>query len=101
MIYCSTATIAPESSGWIVAWMSSELVQSIPQWPRLRVVGGQAVTISIEPGRGRFGLVCNRNLENVHVTAVIEPDEQPEDKRVDHLLPFPRFAPLSDTKGPG
>jgi len=89
--YYSRAVVGPGSTGFVVAWMSNQLCGAIPQWPRLRVVPGQRLSIAIDPQGGRFGLKCDGDLSKVQVTAVIEPDEQLAGKHVNHLLPFPPF----------
>ena len=89
--YQSKVRLERGVTGWIVGWMSNQLAQALPQWPRLRVVAGQELTVSIEPSGGRFGLRCDSNPANVQVTAIIRPDEQPENKVVEYLLPFPPF----------
>lgn len=91
-IYHSKTIVEPGCSGWIVRWMSNQLTQAFPQWPRLRVEAGQQVTVSIDPSGSGFGLHCDTDPTKVQVCAVIEPDEQPEGKRVDYLLPFPPFS---------
>lgn len=90
-IYYSRAIVGPDTRGFVVAWMSNQLCAAIPQWPRLRVVPGQRLVVAIDPRGGRFGLKCDGDPAKVQVTAVIEPDEQPAGKHVDHLLPFPPF----------
>jgi hypothetical protein len=90
-IYWSKAVVGPGSTGWLVGWGSNQLTARLPQWPRLRVVTGQELFISIDPRGGAFHLLCDTDPARVQVTAVIEPDEQVEEKFTLHLLPFPPF----------
>jgi hypothetical protein len=91
-IYWSKAVVGPGSTGWLVGWGSNQLTARLPQWPRLRIVTGQELLISIDPQGGQFlHLICDTDPARIRVTAVIEPDEQVEGKWTLHLLPFPPF----------
>lgn len=89
--YSSRTIVGPGGTGWLVAWMSNQLTQVLPQWPWLRVIEGQELFIAIDPRGGRFGLKCDSRTEEVRVSALIAPDEQPEGKTSEYLLPFPPF----------
>jgi len=99
-MYYSKTRVGPGGSGWLVAWMSNQLTQVLPQWPWLRVLEGQELWIAIDPRggwiaidsrRGRSGVKCDSKAEDIRVSAVIAPDQQPPDKRSEYLLPFPPF----------
>jgi hypothetical protein len=96
--YESKTRVGPGVSGWIVGWMSNQLTQALPQWPRLRVVEGQELIVSIEPNGGRFGMRCDSDPNNVQVTAIIKPDEQIEGWGTEYLLAFPRFTQSTEEK---
>lgn len=89
--YFTKAVLEPGVTGWIVAWSSNQLTVRLPQWPQLRVVGGQELCIAIDPQGGGFGLVCDSDPAKVQVCAHIEPDKQSEGKWCEWLLPFPPF----------
>lgn len=65
--YCNRTRVGSGGTGWLVAWISNQLTLRQPQWPWLRVA------------------------EDVRVSAVIAPDEQPGDKTLEYLLAFPPF----------
>jgi hypothetical protein len=90
--YYSKATVGPRSAGWLVAWMSNQLTEPWPQWPRLRVVEGQELSVAIDPRGAPFGLKCSATPDTVQICAVIDPDEQSNDRRAEYLLPFPPFT---------
>lgn len=90
-IYYSKTRVGPHGTGWLVGWMSNQLVQVLPQWPWLRVLEGQELWIAIDSRGGRFGLKCDSNADDVRMSALIAPDVQPADKRLECLLPFPPF----------
>lgn len=89
--YCSRTRVGSGGTGWLVAWISNQLTLPEPQWPWLRVIEGQELFIAIDLRGGRFGLKCDSRAEDVRISAVIAPDEQPEDKTLEYLLAFPPF----------
>lgn len=90
--YISKNRVQPHVHGYIVAWMSNQLTDRLPQWPQLRVEPEQEVIVAIDPMGGGFGLRCGTNPETVQVAAVIELDgPRPSGGAREYLLPFTNF----------
>lgn len=62
--------LGKEVNGWIVRWHCNQTVQPLPQWPRIRVTGGQELSIAVQPGE--FGIALD--TRDIQLAAIIECD---------------------------
>ncbi len=88
--YSSEIVVPSDVSGWLVGWISNQLVQRLPQWPQVRIVPGQSLHVAIDPK----AYACDSDPSKVQLAAIVKPDERPEHQVVELLLPFPPFKHL-------